>query len=147
MKRSVFCLITVCVICLVAAPVLAAEQGPAEKAGQAIVNTVAEGCKMEIESYCEGVTPGEGRILACLYSRKDQLSAACEYALYDAAVQLERAVATMTYVASECADDLEKYCASVEAGEGRLLQCLGDNEKKVSNRCKTAIKATGMKNK
>ncbi len=39
------------------------------------------------------------------------MSNRCEYALYDAAAQLERAVAALTYVANECNDDLEKYCS------------------------------------
>jgi len=145
MKRLAICLLSISIVALVAMPVLAAEQGPGEKAGQAIVDTVANGCKVEIESYCNGVTPGEGRVLACLYARQDKLSSACEYALYDAAVQLERAVSLLTFVASECKDDLVKHCQSVEVGEGRLLQCLEDNKADVSNRCKSAVKAAGMK--
>jgi hypothetical protein len=35
-------------------------------AGQSLVETVANGCKTEIETYFSQVTPGEGRILACL---------------------------------------------------------------------------------
>jgi hypothetical protein len=69
----------------------------------------------------------------------------CEYALYDAAVQLERAVAALSYTANECSADLKKYCAGVEAGEGRLLECLQKNDAQVSNRCKQARKDIGMK--
>ena len=90
-------------------------------AQQNLVETVANGCKMEIDKHCAEVTPGEGRVLACLYAHGDKLSAKCEYALYDAAVQLERAVAALSYVANECDADLEKLCSSVQAGEGRLL--------------------------
>src|SRR5210317_1127878 len=87
-----------------------------------LVSTVTEGCKKEIDYYCKMVTPGEGRILACLYAHSEKLSNRCEYALYDAAAQLERAVAAMTYIANECDDDLEKFCYLVQPGEGRLLQ-------------------------
>ena len=114
-----------------------AEAGP--------VSTVTEGCKKEIDYYCKMVTPGEGRILACLYAHSEKLSNKCEYALYDAAAQLERAVAALTYVANECDNDLEKYCSSVAPGEGRLLQCLEKNEKKISSRCKSALKDVGLK--
>jgi hypothetical protein len=79
------------------------------------------------------VTPGEGRILACLYAHEDKLSGQCEYALFDAAAQLERAVAALAYLVNECGDDLDNYCAGVPAGEGRLLDCLDKNEKKVSS--------------
>jgi hypothetical protein len=114
-------------------------------AGQDLVQTVADGCKAELESYCKDVTPGDGRILACLYSHQDKLSGKCEYALFDAAVQLERAIAALTYVVNECADDLDKHCRNVAAGEGRLLNCLEKNDKKVSARCKDALAEVGLK--
>ena len=114
-------------------------------AEQGLVETVANGCKIEIEKYCSQVTPGQGRILACLYAHEDKLSAKCEYALYDAAVQLERAVAALSYVANECNADLEKYCESIEPGKGRLLDCLDKHDKQVSKRCKQAIKDVGLK--
>ncbi len=108
-------------------------------AQETLIETVANGCKTEIESYCKDVTPGEGRILACLYAHK------CEYALYDASARLERAVAALTYLANECAADLKEHCSGVQAGEGRLLQCLEKNEAKLSARCKGAFKDVGVK--
>lgn len=108
-----------------------------------LVESVAKGCKKELTSYCKDVTPGEGRILACLYAHGDKLTGQCEYALYDAAAQLERFVAALTYVANECEEDLEKYCENIQPGEGRLLECLDKNKKKVSKRCKQAIKDVG----
>ena len=110
-----------------------------------LVSTVTEGCKKEIDYYCKMVTPGEGRILACLYAHSEKLSNRCEYALYDAAAQLERAVAALTYIANECDDDLEKFCYLVQPGEVRLLQCLEKNKKKVSDRCKSALKDVDLK--
>ena len=97
-----------------------------------IVKSVAEGCTKELKVYCSNVTPGEGRVLACLYAHGDKLSGRCEYALYDAAVQLERAVAALTYVANECNADLDKYCANIRPGGGRLAECLERNEKKLT---------------
>lgn len=114
-------------------------------AENSLVETVLNGCKTELETYCKDVTPGESRILACLYSRSDKLSGKCEYALYDAAVQLERAVASLTYLVNECADDLNKFCQDVPAGEGRLLNCLEKNAADVSARCKNAVKETVSK--
>lgn len=114
-----------------------------EQAGKEIVQTVADGCKKEIETYCKNVTPGEGRVLACLYAHEDKLSGRCDYALYDAAAQLERAINALTYVANECGDDLDKFCADIAPGEGRLAECLKKNEAKVSGRCKQAFKDVG----
>jgi hypothetical protein len=136
MKR-VFLILWVVAVALAAVGNLSAQE--------TIIETVANGCKTEIETYCKTVTPGEGRILACLYAYGDKLSGKCEYALYDAAARLERAVAALTYVAKECEADLAANCAGVKAGEGRLLQCLDKNEAKVSQRCKGAIKEVGLK--
>ena len=114
-------------------------------AEQSLVETVANGCKAEIDTYCKDVTPGQGRMLACLYAHSDKLSGKCEYALYDAAAQLERAVAALSYVVNECADDLDQFCMGVAAGNGRLKDCLEKNDSKVSSRCKDAMKQVGLK--
>jgi hypothetical protein len=136
MKRTMIVLIALAILPLLITSA-AAEQN--------LVETVANGCKMELEKYCAQVTPGKGRVLACLYAHGDKLSAKCEYALYDAAVQLERAVAALTYVANECSADLKKNCRSIAPGEGRLLECLEKHDKQVSERCKQAVKDVGLK--
>ena len=105
-----------------------------------IVDSVATGCEKELASFCKDVTPGGGRILACLYAHADKVSGRCEYAVYDAAAQLERAVGALTYVANEGDEDMDKLCAKVEAGEGRILTCLKKNEDKVTKRCNQAMK-------
>jgi len=108
---------------------------------ESLVESVAKGCEKELNSYCSNVTPGEGRVLACIYAHGDKISGQCEYALYDAAAQLERFVAALSYVVNECEDDLRQYCASVQAGEGRLAECLlVKNKDKISKRCNQAIK-------
>ena len=108
---------------------------------ESLVESVAKGCEKELNSYCSNVTPGEGRVLACIYAHGDKISGQCEYALYDAAAQLERFVAAMSYVVNECEDDLKQYCASVQAGEGRLAECLlVKNKDKISKRCNQAMK-------
>jgi hypothetical protein len=111
---------------------------------ESIIESVATNCETELNSYCSQVTPGEGRVLACLYAHGDKLSGQCEYALYDAAAQLERFVGALTYVASECDEDLDTHCASVEAGEGRLAECLLENKASLQKRCAAAIDATGL---
>jgi hypothetical protein len=114
-------------------------------AQQALVDSVVKGCDKELKTYCKDVTPGEGRGLACLYAFSDKLSPQCEYALYDAAVQLERAINALSYTVNECRDDLTKFCSNIKPGEGRLLQCIDKNDAKVSGRCKQALKDTGLK--
>jgi hypothetical protein len=131
MKKFIVCLVVLCMSLTFAGMAFAETKG--------IVDTVADGCKKEIDTYCKGVTPGEGRVLACLYAYQEKLSGRCEYALYDAAAQLERVVTALTYLANECKDDLKAYCADIKPGEGRLLNCIDKNAKKISSRCKQAI--------
>jgi hypothetical protein len=109
----------------------AKQQGPVE--------TFAKGCETELKTYCSEVVPGEGRVLACLYAHSDKISGRCEYAVYDAAAQLERIIASLAYMANECRDELETFCAEVPIGEGRVLECMEKNESKLSPRCKQAI--------
>jgi hypothetical protein len=109
------------------------------------VEVVTDGCKKELETYCKGVTPGEGRILACLYAYEDKLSNRCEFALYDAASQLERVINALTYTANECREDLKSYCSNVKPGEGRILDCLDKKKEVLSDRCKQAMSDVGLK--
>jgi len=111
---------------------------------ESVVESVVNGCGTELTNYCSQVTPGEGRILACLYAHGDKLSGQCEFALYDAAAQLERFIGELTYLANECSEDLDTHCAAVELGEGRLAQCLLDNETKLQARCSAAIDNTNL---
>ena len=119
--------------------------GGGVSAQQTLVESVAKNCEKELATYCKDVTPGEGRSLACLYAYWEKLSDQCDYALYDAAAQLGRAVNTLTYTVNECRNDLMAYCATIRPGEGRLLQCLDRNEATVSKRCRQALKDTGLK--
>ncbi|MGQ0591871.1 MAG: cysteine rich repeat-containing protein [Gammaproteobacteria bacterium] len=63
-----------------------------------LVKSVQEGCKNELESYCKQVTPGGGRVLACLYAYQDKLSGRCEHALYDSNMPAN----TITVAARPC---------------------------------------------
>lgn len=87
--KHVFLIIWVVIASFGVAGKLSAQEG--------LIETVANGCKTEIATYCKDVKLGEGRILACLYAYQDKLSGKCEYALYDAAARLERAVAALSY--------------------------------------------------
>jgi hypothetical protein len=137
MKKMVVVIMILCVVVLLGGLALAEDKGPVE--------IFTDGCSKEINTYCKEVTPGEGRILACIFAYQDKLSNRCEYALYDAAAQLERAIAALTYLANECRNDLKTFCSDVKPGEGRLINCIDKNMAKVSSRCKQAIKDVAQK--
>jgi hypothetical protein len=109
-----------------------AREGPPE--------IIAKRCKTELKSFCKDVTPGGGRSLACIFAHNDKLSGRCEYALFQGSAQLERFVSLLTYVATECKDDLKKYCADVKPGQGHLLDCIHKNEDLLSPGCLEALR-------
>ncbi len=137
MTKIWICTVVVGCMLFIGGRAFAAEKGPVE--------TFAEGCQKEIATYCKDVIPGRGRVLACLYARQDKLSPHCELAMYDAAAQLERVVAALTYLANECRDDLRVFCSDVKAGEGRLLNCMDRNKEMLSSRCKQAIEDVNLR--
>jgi hypothetical protein len=128
---------------LLALPVAA--QGFEEAVLKPLGQRVASACEPELARYCATVTPGEGRLLACLFAHEDKLSGRCEYALYDTSAQLERAIVAITHVASACEADITGHCAKVETGEGRIAQCLKAAGDKISQSCRQAMQDTGLK--
>ncbi len=119
--------------------------GAARAEEMPLVEKVKKACSKELSTFCKGVPMGEGRTLACFYAFEDKLSDACVYALYDAAAQLEQAVAAVKFAATQCQGDLEKFCKNVKPGQGRALACLDKNAKDVSQQCKDALVQTGLK--
>ena len=104
---------------------------------------VAEACAEDKARFCSQVTPGnQDRMLACAYAHEDKLSGKCSYALYQAASILEQTAAALGYLAESCMDDVEKFCADVKMGEGRILSCLDNNADKLSEACTNAIDET-----
>ena len=130
---------------VLAASALALLAGGRDGGAQSAAEQVLTGCEAEVRDHCSEVTPGEGRLLACLYAHGDKLSGQCEFALYDAAVRLERAINALTYVAGECRADIRAQCSRVQAGEGRILQCLEGAGDKVSAQCTQALTDVGLK--
>jgi hypothetical protein len=83
--------------------------------------------------------------LACLYAFEDRVSGKCAYAVYDAAAELDRAATALKFAAAECKDDLRKYCGNVQVGNGRVMACLNKHESSPTDKCKDALKQTGLR--
>jgi len=113
-------------------------------AQELLITTEVKGCNEEIKQYCSQVTPAGDRMNACLYAHEDRLSGACQYALYQAAENLKRAIINFDYAANACMDDLEKHCVGVEMGEGRIVNCIKEHQTDVSKPCIDALKQTGF---
>ena len=114
-------------------------------AQSSVVENVVKACQNEIQSYCSQVTPGEGRMLACFYAHENRLTVQCINALYDGMATLERAVEAISYVASQCRQDIHSLCGATVPGEGRIAECLLDKKAELSTHCSGAIDEVGLK--
>lgn len=98
---------------------------------------VKDQCKSDISKFCGDVTPGKGRVAACLQSKEDKLSESCRTAyvgaLDDLSKRMERAELAFR---RECGPDVQKFCSEVPSGQGRLWNCLENHEGNLSNSCK-----------
>lgn len=107
-----------------------------------LLDALIDACQGDIEKYCSQVTPGEGRILHCMAAHEDKISGQCEYAFYQAASLLEQISVAINYLAQECSTEIQTLCSDVEPGEGRILDCLAQQEENVGPGCKRAIADT-----
>ena len=113
-------------------------------AQQDVIEATLEACKPEIETYCDQVTLGDGRLLACFVAHEDKLSGSCSWALYQGMAAFEDFANAVFYVASSCEADLMKHCGEVEMGEGRVASCLLEHKAEVAPECKAAIDDVGL---
>ncbi len=86
-------------------------------------------CAEEIEKFCKDVCPGEGRMLKCLQDHDSELSAVCRDKIKASERRMEEAKQT-------CAKEIEKFCAGVKPGGGRLIKCLRPHLEELSPACR-----------
>ena len=138
--RSCFFSLTICgfALALAISSPARAETDIAKKAiakAEAAMAKVEAACEADLDKYCKSVTPGEGRIALCLMAHEDKISYACFDALLSVADGIELAVSNLERAADACAGDIDKLCASIEPGEGRIVQCLIDKKPELSTQC------------
>jgi hypothetical protein len=75
---------------------------------------------------------GEVAVLGCLRSHDKELTPACR-------AELSALLKIAEEYGKDCEADAKRLCAEVARGEGRLLQCLKDNESFLSQSCQGAF--------
>jgi Cysteine rich repeat len=93
-------------------------------------------CQADRQRFCATVQPGQGRIAQCLNQNKAQLSAPCRQKLEQ---RMNRMRARAQQVRQSCRADVQQFCSGVARGQGRVYQCLKQNEAQLSAACKAAI--------
>lgn len=100
----------------------------------AAIEAVQGACAADINNFCGNVTRGEGRVLLCMQAHDDQLSWPCQFELYRASRNLDRALDRVDRIADACWNDIEKHCQNVPIG-----QCVRDKASSMSPTCQAAV--------
>jgi len=100
---------------------------------------VLKACEADIKTYCSQVTLGDGRLLACMYAHEDKISPECDVAIADAADQLDWFLSSVREALETCAPDIQKHCADVDAGQGRIYACLRIKKDQIGDDCKAVV--------
>ncbi|GAB4438761.1 MAG: hypothetical protein OHK0011_21480 [Turneriella sp.] len=92
-------------------------------------------CRADREKFCANVVKGNHKgMWQCIKEHESELSEACKNHI---AQVREKSRETKT----ACKTDYKKLCKDVKPGEGRIIQCLKQNEAQLSEGCKAALAA------
>jgi hypothetical protein len=92
-------------------------------------------CEEDAKKLCPDAKPGSGAIRKCLEEHRDQLSEACRQRISQSRGRRQGYPPRF----QGCEADLDKYCKETPPGGGRLLNCLREHEKDLSEECKKGI--------
>lgn len=133
-------------------------RGQPDEDSQAVVDTQARPCRVEIAKFCQDAPKKQRR--ACLLAREDELSETCASSswLGKAAKNAAPAAATLPRpprppdewnpkgvdaglvagINAVCVPDLKELCADVSFGKGRRFNCLWEHWDDLSVACRGA---------
>jgi hypothetical protein len=129
-KTAVF---SAAALALAAAP--ASAQSSLRERVVAAVQSIQQACAGDISKFCGGVTPGEGRVLVCMQAFDDQLSRTCQFSLYRASRNLDRALDRVERLADACWNDIEAQCGNAD----RIGQCVMEKAGSLSPACQRVV--------
>lgn len=93
-------------------------------------------CQSDISRYCKDVTPGQGRIAACLKAHDDKLSSQCSQAWRSASTKFKQGMKQEARAMRQaCGSDIQKYCSDA-VGPRDTISCLNSHSSNLSNSCK-----------
>ena len=98
------------------------------------IERVEDACGGDIEEYCGDVTPGGGRIAACMHAHADALSRRCRFSLFRTARNIRSAVEN---IANECWTNIQSQCGS----EQNVGECARQKSSSLSPTCQTVVAA------
>jgi hypothetical protein len=138
-SRLGLCLIVPAAMVAFASNVTAQSFDQIEVRLSAAVKKIEDACGSDVKQYCGSVTPGEGRLLLCLQAHEDKISTKCDYALFEASRKLDQALDRIEIAADACWADIQKHCANIPEGGGRIAQCLVNKKATLTKSCQAAM--------
>jgi hypothetical protein len=106
---------------------------------EAAIAKIMKACAADIKGFCPKVTLGEGRLALCMLAHEDQVSDACFATVFDVADNIDLALSNISRAADVCEKEIDKHCANVEPGEGRIAQCLIDKVSELDTACRAEV--------
>jgi Golgi apparatus protein 1 len=102
-------------------------------------------CDMEIDMLCAEVcSPFQGQacsgaVIDCLRDKQDNITAeACKTELFEVEKRMGNDFRDDAQLKKSCADDVAKFCADVEPGNGKVHECLLNHKAELAATCKVA---------
>jgi hypothetical protein len=106
---------------------------------QLIAAPLHEACDADIAKYCGQITPGNGRILACIYAHEEFISDSCDEATSDMTDVIDAVLGTVGDAIAICLPDIKEHCSDTKFGGGRILSCLMDNKSNLNDDCNAVV--------
>ena len=100
---------------------------------------VLENCEEEIQALCSQVSPGDGRLISCMYAHENYLGESCANSIADFGDILDFVFSRIRGAMETCISDIEKHCADAEFGGGRMMSCLSEKASDITPECKTVV--------
>ena len=108
-------------------------------AAQAPGRALQQDCGADVQRFCKSITPGEGRVVACLISHSDKIAPRCRLTAFLAGKALADNVVRLDRLAFNCGADIKSLCYNVYPGGGRVYDCLRKNRAKLLPSCRQAM--------
>ena len=91
-----------------------------------------EKCLPDVQKFCAGIQPGEGRIEACLQANERKLSAVCRRTIREVHEGIQNYFA-------DCREDARNLCRGMRGG-AKIQECLRKNKRKLSRKCSKSLR-------
>ncbi len=92
-----------------------------------------EACAEDIARFCNDSSSYEGNVALCLKQHENELSFLCKDMLQSVQKRIDE-------VKRACKTDIDKSCKGIEAGRGRIAECLNGHASELTPACAEQMK-------